>query len=89
MYTTYYMYVTKYVTSPVWICVTVKYYDELLRKSKNRSLCSKNFYMVAQNMKKMSKQLVNTLQQLLARRRSVMYAMKTLWERRVDAVGTL
>ena len=32
---------------------------------------------------------VNTLQQLLARRRSVMDAMKTLWERRVDAVGTL
>jgi len=32
---------------------------------------------------------VTTLQQLLARRRSVMDAVKTLWERRVDAVGTL
>jgi len=32
---------------------------------------------------------VNTLQQLHARRRSVMDAMKTLWERRVDAVGML
>jgi len=32
---------------------------------------------------------VNTLQQLLARRRSVMNAIKTLWERRVYAVGTL
>jgi len=31
----------------------------------------------------------NTLQQLLARRRSVMDAAKTLCERRVDAVGTL
>ena len=28
-------------------------------------------------------------QQLLARRRSVMDDIKTLWERRVDAVGTL
>ena len=32
---------------------------------------------------------VNTLQQLLARRRSVMDAVMTLWERRVDAVRTL
>jgi len=32
---------------------------------------------------------VNTLQQLLARRRSVMDAIRTLCERRVDAVGTL
>jgi len=32
---------------------------------------------------------VNTLQQLLARRRSVMDAIKMMWERRVDAVGTL
>jgi len=32
---------------------------------------------------------VNTLQQLLARRRSVMDTVKTLWERRVNAVGTL
>jgi len=32
---------------------------------------------------------VNTLQQLLSRRRSVIDAVKTLWERRVDAVGTL
>ena len=32
---------------------------------------------------------VNTLQQLFARRRSVMNAIKTLWERREDAVGTL
>ena len=32
---------------------------------------------------------VDTLQQLLARRRSIMDAVKTLWERRVDAVGTL
>jgi len=32
---------------------------------------------------------VNTLQQLLARRISVMDAKRTLWERRVDAVGTL
>jgi len=32
---------------------------------------------------------VNTLQQLLMRRRSVMDAVKTLWERRVDAIGTL
>ena len=32
---------------------------------------------------------VNTLQKLFARRRSVMDAIKTLWERRVDAVWTL
>jgi len=32
---------------------------------------------------------VNTLQQLHAQRRSVMDAIKTMWERRVDAVGTL
>jgi len=32
---------------------------------------------------------VNTLQQLLARLRSVMDAVKTLWERRVGAEGTL
>ena len=32
---------------------------------------------------------VNTLQQLLARCENVMNAVKTLWERRVDAVGTL
>jgi len=32
---------------------------------------------------------MNMLQQLLARRRSVMDAIKALWERRVDAVGTL
>ena len=32
---------------------------------------------------------VNTLQQLLARCEDVMDAVKTLWERRVDAVGTL
>jgi len=32
---------------------------------------------------------VNTLQQLLARRTSVMDATQTLYERRVDAVGTL
>jgi len=32
---------------------------------------------------------VTTLQQLLWRRRSVKDAAKTLWERRVDAVGTL
>ena len=32
---------------------------------------------------------VNTLQQLLARCENVMDAVKTLWERRVDAVGTL
>ena len=32
---------------------------------------------------------VNTLQQLLSRRRSVMDVIQTLWERRVDAVGTL
>jgi len=32
---------------------------------------------------------VNTLQQLLAHRTRVMDAMKTLWERHVDAVGTL
>jgi len=31
----------------------------------------------------------NTLQQLLALRRSVVDAIKTLWERRVDAMGTL
>jgi len=30
---------------------------------------------------------VNTLQQLLARCRNVMDAVKTLWERCVDAVG--
>ena len=61
--------------------------------------------MVAQNMKKSIKNVkaiivvrtlcarhecaVNTMQKLLARRRSVMDAIKTLWERRVDAVGTL
>ena len=32
---------------------------------------------------------VNTLQQLLARCENVKDAVKTLWERRVDAVGTL
>jgi len=32
---------------------------------------------------------VNTLQQLLTRRRIVMDAIKPLWERRVEAVGTL
>ena len=32
---------------------------------------------------------VNTLQQLIARRWSVMDALKTLWERRVDAVWTM
>ena len=32
---------------------------------------------------------VNTMQQILARRRSVMDAIKTLWERRVDDVGRL
>jgi len=32
---------------------------------------------------------VNTLQQLLARRRSVMDAIKMLWEHCVNAVGTL
>ena len=32
---------------------------------------------------------VNTLQQLLARRKSVMDAIKTLWERRADAERTL
>jgi len=32
---------------------------------------------------------VNTLQQLLARCVNVMDAVKTLWERRVDAVGTM
>jgi len=32
---------------------------------------------------------VNTLQQLIARCENVMDDVKTLWERRVDAVGTL
>jgi len=32
---------------------------------------------------------VSTLQQFLARRKSAMDAVKALWERRVDAVGTL
>jgi len=32
---------------------------------------------------------VNTLQQLLARCKNDMHVVKTLWERRVDAVGTL
>ena len=32
---------------------------------------------------------VTTLQKLLARRRSVMNAIKMLWERHVDAVGML
>ena len=32
---------------------------------------------------------VNTLQQLLARCKNVMDAVKTQWERRVDAVRTL
>jgi len=32
---------------------------------------------------------VNTLQQLLARCKSIMDAIKTLWECRVDVVGTL
>jgi len=32
---------------------------------------------------------LNTMRQLVARRRSVMDAIKTRWERRVDAVGTL
>jgi len=33
--------------------------------------------------------VVNTLHLLLACRRSIMGAIKTLWERRMDAVGTL
>jgi len=61
--------------------------------------------MVAKNMKKVYKILnaliavialyarckraMNTLQQHVTRRRSVMDAVKTPWERRVDAVGTL
>jgi len=32
---------------------------------------------------------VNALQQLLANRMSAMDAVRTLWERRVDTVGTL
>jgi len=32
---------------------------------------------------------VNTLQQLLARCENVIDVVKTLWERRMDAVGTL
>jgi len=32
---------------------------------------------------------MNPLQQLLARRKSIMEAIKALWESRVDAVGTL
>jgi len=32
---------------------------------------------------------IYTLQQLIAHRRSVMDAIKTLWERRVYALGTL
>ena len=32
---------------------------------------------------------MNTLQQILVRPRSVMDVIKSLWERRVDAVGTL
>ena len=35
------------------------------------------------------KRAMNTLQQHVTRRRSVMDAVKTPWERRVDAVGTL
>jgi len=35
------------------------------------------------------KRAMNTLQQRLARCRSVMDAIKTMWERRMDAVGTL
>ena len=77
------------------ILTTIKNYDELLRKVK-RSLCSQN--RVAQNMaiknavwalSARRKRTVNTLQQLLAHRRSVMNAIKTLWERLVDTVGTL
>jgi len=32
---------------------------------------------------------MNTLQQLIARHRSIMDAVKMLWEHRVEAVGTL
>ena len=35
------------------------------------------------------KRAMNTLQQLLARCENVMDAVKTLWKRRVDVVGTL
>jgi len=47
--------------------------------------------MVAQNMKNVKQILntVNTLQQLIARRISIVAAMKTPWKRRVDAVRTL
>ena len=51
--------------------------------------------MVAKNMNKNLKRYdyreraVNTLQQFLAHRRSVIDALKTIWERRVDAMRTL
>jgi len=46
--------------------------------------------MVAQNMKKTFKKSPKKLcVRLFARRRSVIDAKKTPWERRVDAVGTL
>jgi len=35
------------------------------------------------------KRTVSTLQQLLARYKSVIYAVRTLWEFRVDAVWTM
>jgi len=49
-----------------------------------RTLCARR-----ENVMACRERAVNTLQQLLARCENVMDAVKTLWERRVDAVRTL
>ena len=84
------------------ILTTVKYYDELLRKvkkdqyfrkigfsKKNTSEQTKTFMIVVRTLCARRERAVNTLQQLRARCLNVMDTIKTLWERRVDAVGTL
>jgi len=64
------------------ILTTVKYYDELLRKvAIDHYVCKLGLLNI--------KNKYNNFQHLLARCRSVMDAIKTLWECRVDAVGTL
>ena len=48
-----------------------------------------NYVLFLRTLYARRERAVNTLQLLLAPRTSVMDAIKTLWERRVDAVGTL
>jgi len=89
----------KYCVTSIFL-TTVKSYDELLRKIKNISLCLQN--RVTKKSKQIlnakiavrtlcarRERAVNTLQQLFAHCENVRDAVKTLWERRVDAVRTL